>query len=641
VQVSGGEGADIEGNVALTRISPSWKDDDFFTTGADGSDSSTTTELDGVIPKSAGTYSPSTSGVYQYRAVLWNRNTNGQMVPVESSNIVTVTVVDTTPPAITFIQPAVDEKVSGASVQISATLTDLSDVLNAKVYIDDTFKGNMTKAGDNWTYSWNATGTAEGYHTIKIIAQDNSPSRNEANATRRIIANYSLPSVSIAKPAVDGEYVSGTVAVKAYAHDPSGINVVKLYVDDIFKGDMTIPQGADYYTYNWNTTGTTPGNHVISVKAIDQSPMQNENTATRSVYAHPSVTIDQISFTGDHTLWNRQSDVAIARPQWTASVTKPIAYTISSTMTSDARLTSSTVTGSVNIRYAVTGTWSDTQTYSSDVSTTGSFPRSLSHTFTARNRAKSYSLSQQYTIYVRKSNNSDWAQAGTVTATHQEVFLTFNIPISPWGATSATPPVTRTCWSRVLKKASDWLAAGIAPDGQNGYTSTYTTEAYTQLAEKAYTSSGMNYDGLDSHYQVRFSSGTPVAVRFSLWDFMDQTAADCQDMSLWWEVLCHSVGLSAQAQRIGGPFGYQSLDPVGTPSWNTAIWNFHHVGMTGSVVYDPCIRIMPSAPYVPTNMTMSAYKSRVFDYGTWDDTTYPPFVLGAIDLYYGLPSEVD
>ena len=58
-------------------------------------------------------------------------------------------------------------------------------------------------------------------------------------------------------------------------------------------------------------------------------------------------------------------------------------------------------------------------------------PRWLAHYPTARPKVMDYTLDQEYTFYVRKNANSDWAHAGTATAHHPQAYLTFGAPVGP------------------------------------------------------------------------------------------------------------------------------------------------------------------------------------------------------------------
>ncbi|HET6454479.1 MAG TPA: hypothetical protein VFI02_08755, partial [Armatimonadota bacterium] len=336
-------------------------------------------------------------------------------------------------------------------------------------------------------------------------------------------------------------------------------------------------------------------------------------------------------------LWNRAADEEITEPQWTPSVTKPFAYTTGSTMTVNVLMTSEDVTDAVDIRYTVGGTWRNSlgeikgTPYSVDKDTGhGSFPYSLAHQTTALDSVMDYRLDQSYDFYVRKSSADEWCYADEGNATHPQVYLTFGQLIGPWGP-SANP---RGCWSRVVKNACEWMP-------ETGYTAQYEREAMKRLAYKAYMSSGVTYDGNRSHYVLLPDETNPTSRRFNCWHFitdLDQYA-DCQDMSLWWEMLCHSLGTSAYAQRIDGPFTTKPILPVGGSSWGSYPWNFHHIGWDNAV-FDPCVEVNQSSPRVPQDEGINnPYKTDIYNSGTWNPLG--GFALGGTDPFLNLPTEVN
>jgi hypothetical protein len=233
-------------------------------------------------------------------------------------------------------------------------------------------------------------------------------------------------------------------------------------------------------------------------------------------------------------------------------------------------------------------------------------------------------------VYVRKCTDSDWCPAGEGNATHPQVYLTFGDPVGPWGNTPAPANAPRTCWSKVLKDACEWMP-------ESGYDASHERDAMDRLAYKAYTSSGKIYNGgAGATHYVEFSGKR----RFNLWTLMGPTTdADCQDMSLWWEMLCHSAGTNAYARRIDGSFATKSILPVGLSTWATTTWNFHHIGWDNNV-FDPCIEVKESDPRVPQDEGInSPYKTDLYNSGTWNP--YSGFAIGDTDPYYSETSEVN
>ncbi len=457
-------------------------------------------------------------------------------------------------------------------------------------------------------------GSATGSATLELVfyrVMSGTEYEITRDAVKFTIVDNTPPTISIAKPAVDYEYVTGTAFIKAYITDTSGISTAKVYVDGTYKGNMTYEN--DYWRYDWNTTGTTKGNHTIRIDAQDASTSHNQSSATRYVYCHPVVSLDQISFQDDHTLWEPDADIEIQEPQWavTGPIRRPFAYTVGSQMTANVKLISDDVNGSANIRYTVNGSWKKTggtvvDTYSADINTSGSFPCWLAHYPTALDKVMDYTMDQSYSIYVRKSSNSDWCNAGSANVTHPQVYLTFGEPIGPWG----TPITPRACWYNVLKYACEWMEESGYPNTDAGQ-----LNARKRLAYKGYWSSGKYYSS-SSHCLI----GDSI---FWMSGFLDDNWADCRDMSAFWVKLCNSVGLDARVRRIDeasepDEFLTKSISLIGNQGWGPLTWNFHQVG-DNSTVFDPCIQLDYGNARVAQDEDINVeYKNSLYDSGDWN-----------------------
>lgn len=480
-------------------------------------------------------------------------------------------------------------------------------ISGANVYTDIGYYSGVTDSSGYYNIS-----VPPGKYTVTAFAPGYlSSSTYNISVTSGITkqANFVLdeaipPTVTFAKPAVADEYVSGVTFIKAYINDNCAVSSANFYVDGVFKGLMQ--QESDYWRFNWNTSGTAVGEHTIKIVAVDGS--SNTKSVERTVYAHPTVQLEQISFVNGHTLWQRQlPDEEITSPHWTSSlITHPAAYTIGSQMTVEAAMNSTGITGNVNIKYSVGGTWMNSNdviqdTYNIDKEGSGSFPCSLSHQPSALSRVMDYHIYETYHFYVRKSPNSDWCPAGSKSVTHPQIYLTFGAPIGPWG--TASDP--RACWSYVIG-----LACGYMPE--DGYSSAQTLDARDKLANAAYWWVNKTYDGGPNN-------STDGAI-FRMHQFLfEKDFADCRDMSSWWVKLCNSIGLSGQVRRIQGPFNTEQISPIGGGSWNDMLWGFHQVGWSNNV-YDPCVRLKntQNVPRLPVNEDITnPYQTDLHDTSTF------------------------
>ncbi|MEW5766519.1 MAG: Ig-like domain-containing protein [bacterium] len=85
------------------------------------------------------------------------------------------------------------------------------------------------------------------------------------------------PVVNITSPA-NGATVKGTVTVTANASDNVGVTQVEFYIDNSLKANTSNP-----YAYDWDTTSSANGDHIIKVIAYDQARNKAEKTCQLKV----------------------------------------------------------------------------------------------------------------------------------------------------------------------------------------------------------------------------------------------------------------------------------------------------------------------------------------------------------------------
>jgi hypothetical protein len=92
-----------------------------------------------------------------------------------------IAVLDTAAPAIAITSPASGTKIPGTKVTIAANASDTSGIATIQIQVDGAVI--KTCSGTNsCTYNWNTRKTLAGTHTIKVVAVDNSPERNQSQA---------------------------------------------------------------------------------------------------------------------------------------------------------------------------------------------------------------------------------------------------------------------------------------------------------------------------------------------------------------------------------------------------------------------------------------------------------------------------
>jgi hypothetical protein len=186
---------------------------------------------------------------------------------------------DTTPPTVSITSPANGATIAGMTT-ISATASDNDGVSKSEFYVDNVLK--LTDTSSPYSFSLDTTGLSNSAHTIRADAYD--PSNNKASAQVSVqvsntVEDTVLPTVSIKYP-LNGAAVSGTTTISATASDNLAVSKVELYVDNILKSTDT----SSPYTFSLDTRLYGNGAHKIMALAYD--------TSNNKASAQISVTVD-------------------------------------------------------------------------------------------------------------------------------------------------------------------------------------------------------------------------------------------------------------------------------------------------------------------------------------------------------------
>ena len=125
--------------------------------------------------------------------------------------------------------------------------------------------------------TWTIVGTvpSDGAYALQSSSTDEASNVSPNSSAVTITVDSAPPTSSLTSPA-SGAVVSGTVNVAASASDTgSGVSSVAFQVDSVTKQTNT----AAPYTYAWNTTGVTNGQHTLTETTTDVAG----NTSTSSV----------------------------------------------------------------------------------------------------------------------------------------------------------------------------------------------------------------------------------------------------------------------------------------------------------------------------------------------------------------------
>jgi aryl-phospho-beta-D-glucosidase BglC (GH1 family) len=204
------------------------------------------------------------------------------------THTVTATAVDNGNPALSTVTPAVTFTVggggntapqvslttptanqnfaSGATVPLSATASDPG---GAVVRVEFRVDGNLVNSDTTSPYSFNATGLANGTHTVTATAVDNgSPALSTATPAVTFTVGgggNTAPQVSLTSPTANQSFAAGAaVPLAATASDPGG-GVIRVE----FRIDGTLVGSDTSSPYTFSATNVAAGAHTATATAFD------------------------------------------------------------------------------------------------------------------------------------------------------------------------------------------------------------------------------------------------------------------------------------------------------------------------------------------------------------------------------------
>lgn len=166
------------------------------------------------------------------------------------------------------IDSPLDGDVSGI-VTIHGTASDDVTVSIVEIRIDNE-PWDEAEGTSSWTYEWYTSSYTNGEHTITARAKDNSGLYSLEDSKTVTVNNGSnlVPSVEINSHSMDS-VVSGTVEIEGTSQDNDGnVELVEIKIDN---GNWQTASGTLSWSYFWDTTSFSNGEHEIHVRAKDNS----------------------------------------------------------------------------------------------------------------------------------------------------------------------------------------------------------------------------------------------------------------------------------------------------------------------------------------------------------------------------------
>lgn len=189
----------------------------------------------------------------------------------DSSEIVSVSVtVDNggnIAPQVSITYPNDGDTVSG-EVEIRGSASDDDGFVQVvEIQIDNEVWIEVIGA-TNWNYDWNTVDYTNGEHMVKARAKDDLGLYSKEKSVTVIVNNGGNipPSAEITSHS-GGEVLCGKVNIKGTAIDHDGnLELVEIRIDN---GNWNTATGTTSWTFTWDTTIYSNGEHVVHVRARD------------------------------------------------------------------------------------------------------------------------------------------------------------------------------------------------------------------------------------------------------------------------------------------------------------------------------------------------------------------------------------
>jgi hypothetical protein len=154
---------------------------------------------------------------------------------------------------------------------------------------------------------------ANGPHSLTVKAYEPSGVTGQASinvSVNNLTPDTTPPSVGISSPA-NGSTVAGVVPVQGSATDNVGVVSIQLVVD----GTPGATTSSSPFSFNWNSSLASNGNHTLTVKASDAAGNVGQALTTVNVSNQTDTTPPTVSITSPvdgQTLWSGTNVMVVA-----------------------------------------------------------------------------------------------------------------------------------------------------------------------------------------------------------------------------------------------------------------------------------------------------------------------------------------
>ena len=225
------------------------------------------------------------------------------------------------PPTCTIGSPTSGTLVAG-QVTVQGTASDPENKLVSVLVKIDSGGYQAASGTASWSFQWDTRPLPGGAHTVTARAFDGVQNSSDARVTVQV---GHQPVCIITSPA-SGAVLTGEVTVQGTATDSDpgdAITSVKVRID---AGEWTAATGTASWSYRWNTSQTSAGQHVIRARCSDGALDSAEVSRSVTVEKPPSaVRLSEPTEMGEEYIilrWTVNTDPDFSRYEVFASLTE-------------------------------------------------------------------------------------------------------------------------------------------------------------------------------------------------------------------------------------------------------------------------------------------------------------------------------
>jgi len=159
---------------------------------------------------------------------------------------------------------------------------------------------NKADGTTSWSYDWDTTTVTDGEHILRFRAYDGVEYSNIIELNVNVQNENSIPEITIDYPE-DGAEVIGTITISGSASDKNGNETIEKVEISIDERSWEIVEGTTSWSYEWDTTEVSNGEHTLRFRAYDGENHSDDVDLTLNIQNENSIPEVFIDYPGSGT----------------------------------------------------------------------------------------------------------------------------------------------------------------------------------------------------------------------------------------------------------------------------------------------------------------------------------------------------